>query len=217
MDPLDLIAAPAEELLGRVDDVLAVAGAPAEHRLWALLRRLGALPGDVLQAFVALRAAPLEAAAARLRARAGGYDDARSALRAVSWEGAGGQAYEQAREALAAHLIDGPDSLVGRLEATARYVEAITEWVERSRRSLARTLAEAMTSAEAVAVVTAGATDLGAAGAAEIGARVLAVAAEAGDDAETLLRRWDRDLAPVAFRPPAAAASRLDGTTRIEG
>ncbi|HEX2771919.1 MAG TPA: hypothetical protein VHN18_05745, partial [Micromonosporaceae bacterium] len=161
MDPLDLIAAPADNLLGRVDDVLAVAGAPAEHRLWPLLRRLGALPSDVLQAFVALRAAPLEAAAVRLRARAAGYDDGRSALRAVSWEGAGGEAYEQARKALAAHLVDGPDSLAGRLEATARYLDDVAEWVERSRRSLARTLAGAMTSAEAVAVVTAGAAGPG--------------------------------------------------------
>jgi hypothetical protein len=217
MDPLDLIASPADDLLGRVDDVLAVAGAPGEHRLWLLLRRLGALPGDVLQAFVALRAAPLEAAAARLRARAAGYDDARSALGVLSWEGAGGQSYEQVREALGAHLVDGPDSLAGRLEATARYLDAIVDWVERSRRSLARTLADAMTSAEAVAVVTAGPAGPGPAAAAEIGARVLAVAVEAGDEAEALLRRWDRDLARIAFRAPAPTASRLDGTTRIGG
>jgi hypothetical protein len=217
MDPLDLISAPADDLLARVDDVLTVAGAPAEHRIWPLLRRLGALPSDVLQAFVSLQAAPFDAAAARVRSIAGEYDDARPALRAVYWEGAGGQAYEQAREALAAHLVDGPDSLVGRLEATARYLEAIAEWVDRSRRTLARTLAETMSSAEAVAVVTAGAAGPGPVAGADIGARVLAVAAEAGEDAEALLRRWDRALAPVAFRAPTAAVSRLDGTTRIGG
>jgi hypothetical protein len=217
MDPLDRMADPAKDLFGRVDDVLAVAGAPAEHRLWPLLRRVGVLPGDIVDAFVAMRAAPLEAEAARVRVSAGGYDDARSALHAVSWEGAGGLAYEHARDALAAHLVDGPDSLAGRLAAVARYLDAVADWVERSRRALARTLADAMSSAEAVAVVTAGAAGPGPTAAAELGARVLAVAAEAGDDAEALLRRWEPELARVALRAPVVVSSRLDGTTRIGG
>jgi hypothetical protein len=215
MDPLDLIGAPAADLLDRVDEVLTTDGAPAEHRLWPLLRRLGALPGDVLHAFLALRSAPLLTAAAGMRARAGGYDDARAALHALPWEGAGGQAYDDVRAALAAHLSDGPDSLTGRLDATAGYLTAVAEWMERSRRSLARTLADALVSAEAVAVVTAGNAGPGPAAAAEIGAGVLAAAAETADDAEALLRRWDPDLARVDFRVPAGVPGRLDGITRV--
>jgi len=215
MDPLDLIAAPATDLLDRVDEVLAVAGAPPEHRLWPLLRGLGALPGDVLHTFVGLRAAPLRAAADRVRARAGGYEDAQAALRGVAWEGAGGQAYDHVRAALAAHLAGVPHSLTGRLEATAGYLTGVAEWIERSRRSLARTLADALASAEAVAVVTAGAAAPGPAAAAEIGARVLTAAVAAADDAETLLRRFDPGLARLDFRVPAGVPSRLDGITRV--
>jgi hypothetical protein len=230
MDPLDRLAEPAADLLARVDEVLAEAGAPDGHRIWPLLRRLGALPGDVLTAVRALQAAPIEAAAARLRSRSGGYDDAAGALIPIGWTGAGGEAYERMREALRAHLAGGPDSLAGRLDATASYFEAVAGWAAATRLALAHTLADLLTSAEAVAVVTGGIGGVpggpggpngppGAAGpagpAAEIGARVLAVGVDVADRAEELTRRWDARLAPVTFRPPYGVAARLDGVTRI--
>jgi len=218
MDPLDRLIHPASDLLSRVDDVLAEVGAPDGHRIWPLLRRLEMLPGDVLTAVAALRAAPFEAAAGRLRSRSGGYEQAQAALTGTGWEGAGAEAYERARHALHAHLAGGPDSLTGRLGATASYLEAVAGWAAASRLTLARTVAEVLASAEAVAVVTGGAGGVtgGAAGpAAEIGARVLAVGVAAADRADELVRRWDPQLAPVDFRPPDGVAGRFDGVTRI--
>lgn len=182
-DPLDHLAGPGTDLLRRVDDLLAVAGAPDDHRIWPLLRALGALPADALGTIVALRPAPLAAAGHAVRTLSEEYDHARANLTTGDpWQGAGAQAYAAHRDALAAYLDGDPESLTGRLAATAAYAEAVDDWVARSRQALARTLADVLGSAEAVTVVTAGTTgDPGAVAlaAAEIGARVLATVAEA--------------------------------------
>lgn len=217
MDPLDRLAGPAEDLLTLVDEVLLVAGAPAGHRIWPLLRRLGVLPGDTLAAIVALRAAPVQAAAKGVRTRSGGYDEAQAALGGVAWEGAGAQAYDHLRDALRAHVAGGPDSLTGRLDATASYLEAIAAWIGGSRLALARTLAEVVTSAQAVTVVTGGIVGPAPAAAADIGARVLAVGAEVAERGDELLQRYDPQLTRIAFRAPAGVGGRLDGITRIGG
>ncbi|MGC5051063.1 hypothetical protein ACLQ2S_06395 [Micromonospora sp. DT48] len=210
MDPLDRLAEPGLDLLGRVDTLLA-AGAPEGHRVWPLLRRMQVLPGDALRGFLDLRPGPLATAGHAVRRHVHGYDHACAALTdPVLWSGSAAMAYGQSRAALSRHLDEGPESLVGRLEATAGYADALADWVEGSRLAVARALAEVIGSAEAVTVLAAtsvrqppdaGPSRAGANAAAEIGARVLAVLCVAYDGAETLLRQWSPSLAESPWRP----------------
>ncbi|WP_326561362.1 hypothetical protein [Micromonospora sp. NBC_01796] len=219
MDPLDHLAGPGSDLLRRVDDLLAAAGAPDDHWIWPLLRRLGTLPGDALGEVVALRPAPLAAAGHAVRTLVREYDHARADLTGGDpWQGAGAQAYAAHRDALAAYLDGDPESLTGRLEATAAYADAVDDWVAQSRHALARTLADVLGSAEAVAVVTG--TDSGtvALAAAEIGARVLATVTEAEARGTALLHQWAPDLTELPYRGPVdPGPTRLDATTWISG
>lgn len=116
-------------------------------------------------------------------------------------------------------MEEGPDSLVGRLESTAGYADTLADWMA-GPGSLARSLAEMLSSAEAVTVVAAtgeragqglrdgwsapgpasgvvsrlarpaGGAGSGALAAAGLAARVLAVLSAAYDGVETLLRQW---------------------------
>ncbi|TCB92769.1 hypothetical protein E0H26_23220 [Micromonospora zingiberis] len=220
MDALDRLAEPGLDLLRRVDTLLA-SGAPEGHRVWPLLRRMQVLPGEALRTFLDLRPGPLAAAGQAVRRHVHGYDRACAALTdPVLWSGAAAAAYGQTRTALLRHLDEGPESLVGRLEATAGYADAFADWVEGSRLAVARALADVIGSAEAVAVVTAtsvtrpashsGPSSPGGAAAAEIAARLLAVLCVAYDGAENLLRQWGPSLAESPLRLPAAHA-RPDG------
>ncbi|MEV2236636.1 hypothetical protein [Micromonospora sp. NPDC049891] len=210
MDFLDRLTEPGLDLLGRVDTLLA-AGAPEGHRVWPLLRRMQVLPGDALRGFLDLRPGPLATAGHAVRRHVHGYDHACAALTdPVLWSGSAAMAYGQSRAMLLRHLDEGPESLVGRLEATAGYADALADWVEGSRLAVARALAEVIGSTEAVAVVAATSvrrmtSDAGTSGsgaaAAEIGARVLAVLCVAYDGAETLLRQWSPSLAESPWRP----------------
>ncbi|MER7330610.1 MULTISPECIES: hypothetical protein [unclassified Micromonospora] len=225
MDTLDRLAEPGLDLLGRVDTLLA-AGAPEGHRVWPLLRRMQVLPGEAVRNFLDLRPVPLAGAGHTVRRLVRGYDDACAALAdPVLWSGPAASAYGQARGALLRHLDEGPESLVGRLESTAGYADALADWVEGSRLALARALADVMRSAEAVAVVAAtsmsggggrqGPAGPGGTEAAEIAARVLAVLCVAYDGAETLLRQWGTSLAESRWREPVADRPRYDAPTRI--
>ncbi|MDG4795374.1 hypothetical protein [Micromonospora sp. WMMD1082] len=232
MDALDRLAEPGLDLLRRVDTLLA-AGAPEGHRVWPLLRRMQVLPGDALGSFLDLRPAPLATAGHAVRRHVHGYDHACAALTdPVLWSGSAASAYGQSRSALLRHLDEGPESLVGRLEATAGYADALADWVEGSRLAVARALAEVVGSAEAVAVVAAtstgrmatdaGPSSSGGTAAAEIAVRVLAVLCVAYDGAETLLRQWSPSLAESPWRPagarfrPDAGGGLADGrTTRV--
>lgn len=219
MDALDQLAGPAAGLLNQVDDLLARAGAPADHPIWPLLRRLGVLPGEAVGALAALQPAPLAAAGPSLGALAREYEDARADLAdGGSWEGAGAEAFAAYRASLAAYLADGPESMTGRLATTASYADALAEWVTQTRAVLARALADVLGSVEAVAVVTGAGSDPQPAAvqaAAEIGAWVLGGVAEAYDEAETLLHRWAPRLAELPYRAPADGVSTIDSATRI--
>lgn len=243
MDPLDHLTGPAADLLSRVDHLLDAAGAPVEHPVWPLLRRLRALPGEAARAVAELRPEPFAAAAAELRGLIRRYDHVAATLTAdLPWEGGAAEAFAARRTALAEHLASGPESLVHRTAASADYLDAVAEWIFAARALLARTLAEVLTSAEAVAVVarpatgallgvgaawTAGYRPVASAGsvvpaeaarplaAAEIGARVLAAVAEIDDRGEALRQRWQPGLAEAAFRPPAVDPGGLDGGVRI--
>ncbi|MFG3297658.1 hypothetical protein [Micromonospora chersina] len=220
MDALDRLAEPGLDLLARVDALLA-AGAPEGHRLWPLLRRMQVLPGAAVREFLDLHPAPLTGAGHAVRRLVRGYDDTCAMLAdPVAWSGAAAAAYDEARTALLRHLDEGPESLVGRLESTAGYADALADWVEGSRIALARALAEVLRSAEAVTVhaATRPGVDPGRSGAlaaAEIATRVLGVLGVAYDGAETLLRQWAPSLAETTWRDRATTAPRYGGTTRI--
>ncbi|WP_433315920.1 hypothetical protein [Micromonospora chersina] len=220
MDALDRLAEPALDLLARVDALLA-AGAPEGHPLWPLLRRMQVLPGAAVREFLDLHPAPLTGAGHAVRRLVRGYDDTCAMLTdPVAWSGAAATAYDEARAALLRHLDEGPESLVGRLESTAGYADALADWVEGSRLALARALAEVLRSAEAVTVhaATRPGVDAGRAGAlaaAEIATRVLGVLGVAYDGAETLLRQWAPSLAETTWRDRATTTPRYGGTTRI--
>ncbi|NES13231.1 MULTISPECIES: hypothetical protein [Micromonospora] len=220
MDALDRLAEPGLDLLTRVDTLLA-AGAPEGHRLWPLLRRLQVLPGEAVGQFLELHPAPLADAGHAVRQLVRGYDDACALLAdPVAWSGPAASAYDEARGALLRHLDEGPESLVGRLESTAGYADALADWVEGSRLALARALADVLRSAEAVTVhaATRPGVDAGqAAGlaAAEIAARVLGVIGVAYDGAENLLRQWAPNLAETTWRDRPRGAPHFGGATRI--
>ncbi|SCL24705.1 hypothetical protein GA0070616_2966 [Micromonospora nigra] len=225
MDALDRLAEPGLDLLGRVDALLA-AGAPEGHRVWPLLRRMQVLPGEAVRAFLDLRAAPLTAAGHAVRRQVRGYDDAGAALTdQLLWSGPAAEAYGRARASLLHHFDEGPESLVGRLESTAGYADALADWVEGSRLALARALADVLGSADAVAVVAATSargpgdpaapSTTGAPQAAEIAARVLAVLCVAYDGAETLLRQWAPSLRESRWRAPAPVQPLRETSTRV--
>ncbi|WP_027660600.1 hypothetical protein [Salinispora fenicalii] len=229
MDPLDRLAEPGLDLLRRVDTLLAT-GAPEGHRVWPLLRRMQVLPGAAVQSFLELPAVAFADAGRSVRQLVRGYDEVSAALtEPVRWSGTAATAFGEYRAALLSHLDEGPESLVGRLESTAGYADALADWIEGSRRTLARTLAGVLGSAEAVAVVAATSASLTASQspavsvpylaaeveAAEIAARVLAVLSAAYDGVETLLRQWGPSLAESPWRAPVIPTPRYDTPTHV--
>ncbi|WP_025619861.1 hypothetical protein [Salinispora cortesiana] len=229
MDPLDRLAEPGLDLLRRVDTLLA-AGAPEGHRVWPLLRRMQVLPGAAVRSFLELPAVAFSDAGRSVRQLVRGYDEVCAALtEPVLWSGTAATAFGEYRAALLSHLDEGPESLVGRLESTAGYADALADWIEGSRRTLARTLAGVLGSAEAVAVVVATSAPSAASAqlavsvphpaaeveAAEIAARVLAVLSAAYDGVETLLRQWGPSLAESPWRTPVVGTPRYDTPTHV--
>lgn len=182
MDRLDQIMTAAGPLLRRVDEILTAVGAPPEHRVWAELRRVRLLPGDAARAVAALRPDELAEAPPELRADARAYAVLAASLPAPEqWTGAAADAYDAARQRTATHLSGGPDSLDERLQASAKWAEALVSWMRSARDSLAEILAEALSSSEAVALAGTG-VELAAAregqAAADVAARVLQAVAE---------------------------------------
>ena len=213
MDALDRLAGPAADLLDRVDNALALAGAPDDHPVWPLLRRLRALPGEAVAGFAAATPEAFGIAGDSLRQAAERYADTSATMPdAPGWRGAGAQSFAGRWGALRDHLGDG---LTGRMRATLSYVEAIEDWIRETRDELARTLAVVLGSAEAVRVRTADTDpDSGrfpamspeaAGAAAEIAARVLRTLAEAYDRGQAVLEDWARRLDEAAYRPPVGA------------
>jgi hypothetical protein len=214
-DALDRLLPSGADLLERVDAALMAHGLPAGHPVTPLLRRLGALPADVLDAISAWRPALLRAVASDLRHTAGGYQRQRDLLvLPTGWAGAAGEGFAAHRKALVEFLgqTGAPDEagLVGRLRATAAYLDEVAEWLDRSRGDVARSIAEALGSAEAVRLHASGDADA----AATIAARILAVAAEAYSCGQAIAERWVGRLGEVSYRPPAPAAP-LTGEIRL--
>jgi hypothetical protein len=189
MDHLDQVAELAGTLLARVDEVLSRAGAPPGHPVWPPLRRVGLLPGPAVAAVTALNPDTIEAAAPRLRALGRDVDAAARSLPLPDpWSGEAADAYDATRRRLATDLADGPGSLTEKVAATVRFADAVAAWMRSSRRAVAATLTEVLTSSEALSVLT---DDTGpvppAHEAAAIAERVLRTVAEVYEDAEALI------------------------------
>ncbi|MFI7539712.1 hypothetical protein [Actinoplanes sp. NPDC049599] len=151
MDRLDRLMNTAGPLLRRVDDILAATGAPPDHRVWTELRRVRLLPGDAARAVAALRPEELTEAGPELRADAGAYAVLAASLPAPGeWSGSAAEAYDAARQRAAAQLSGGPESLDDRLRATADLADELVTWMRSTRDAVAGTLAEVLTSSEAV-------------------------------------------------------------------
>jgi hypothetical protein len=189
-DRLDQLVQAAGPLLSRVDAVLSELGAPEGHHVWPELRRVRLLPGDAVRAVCDLQPEAIRETVPELRANARSYADlADSVPFAGEWSGDAAEMYEQARRRVAEHLNGGPESLARRMELTADFAEALTEWMTRARDDLAMTLAEVLGSAEAV-TLSAG-TDLPpdeqARAAAAVAALLLRAIADSYDRGESLL------------------------------
>jgi hypothetical protein len=227
MDALARLEPVARDLLRRVDGALVTLGAPPQHPVWPLLRRLGATPADALAFFAGVDEAPVRATAASLRDRAEAYEAA-DVPAGPPWRGPAGDAFGAHAADLRAHLAGGSgpagDSMAARLRATAACVDDVADWCHRSRDALARTLAEVVASAQAVTVRShPDLSDLAAprvpvaavAAAADIGARVLAAAAEAVAEGEALDGRWRAGLHELAFRRGAEGPVRHGDTIEV--
>lgn len=214
-DHLDRLASTAAPLLRRVDAALAVAGAPPADPIWPLLRRVRALPSEAVAAVTGWRAPPLAEAATPLSALGRRYSNTFADLPAAPpWQGAAAEAYGRQWSHLRVHMLGpGEDSLVGRLDGTARYLEATADWVTRSRRALAVALAEVLGSVEAVTLVT-GSGPPGP-GAARVGAHVLAPVATAGDEGWALHDEWRARLPELPLPASPGAAPSRTGTLRV--
>ncbi|GAA1845748.1 hypothetical protein [Asanoa iriomotensis] len=198
-DALDHLAAPAGELLARVDDLLARFGAPDDDPVWPLLRRVRALPGEAVAALTeTLRAAPVATAGADLRSHAAAYADAQAVVTTpVAWEGPAGEAYAAHAARLSADLAAAGDALA----AAGRLADDTAAWIGRTRSRLAGVLADALASAEAVAVVLH--TDDAPAAAATIATRVLSALDAAIAEGENLPQPIPAHPAPATMPPPA--------------
>ncbi|MEV6492085.1 hypothetical protein AB0M20_26220 [Actinoplanes sp. NPDC051633] len=152
-DRLDSVLDTAAPLLKRVDEVLSASGAPPDHEVWPTLRRVRLLPWDAVNAVAALRPAALAEAAPELRADAQACAAAAESLPPPGeWSGTAADAYDDLRKRTAVHLTGTADSLDVRLTATADLADALTSWMSEARAGLAATLAEILTSTEALAL-----------------------------------------------------------------
>jgi methyl-accepting chemotaxis protein len=192
MEAFDHVVATAAPMLRRVDELLSGVGAPPEHAVWSQVRRVRLLPGDAVRAIAGLRATDLADASPELRADARACADIAAALPPPgTWTGDAAEAYDDARRRAAERLSGGAESLDERLEATADLADALVGWIAEARTEVAATLAEVLSSAEALSLSADEPADPAAAGqalaAAVVAERVLRTIADSYDHAADLL------------------------------
>jgi len=207
---LERLSSPAGDLMRRVDLVLSQVGAPGDHPVWPMVRRLGALPGAAFECLLGTPPQPLADAAEEIVALgpAGLADELAAAGRDVEWSG-------PAYEAFAAQFAADIEHLraMGRgAAATARYAADVADWWDRARRDLALTLVATLASTEAVRLrccaAIAGSVLAGdvprevVLAAADIGYLVLESVSASCDDAVALSTEG---LAEVPYRPADGA------------
>jgi hypothetical protein len=199
-DLLDRVAEPGLDLLRRVDSVLTAAGAPADDPVWPLLRRAGALPGDILAELLGADAAPLFTAGEALRAEAATVSrDADAVPTPAGWRGHAADEFAAQWSAAVSQV----DRITERLTGTGLYAAEVAAWVAGSRRQFAIAVAECLASPEAATVRLAGAAHDPAVGAAAaaIAAHVLETVVAAVDAGQLLARRWAGHLDEVRYAP----------------
>jgi hypothetical protein len=232
MDLLDQIHPASRDLLERVDATLLAAGAPDDHRIWPLLRRVGALPGEAVGQLAAATPERLANAALPLRDHADGYLSSVASVPAVAaWRGPAAESFAAQWSTLSGHLAGHDETMAGRLLDTARFLDDVTGWLSRARRELAGALAECLGSAQAGAVraipATAARPDLtldpraatpreAVAAAATIGAHLLATVAEIVDDGQRTLDDWVGRLSDLPYPTIAAPPSGIPAGGRLE-
>jgi uncharacterized protein YukE len=182
MDLLDRVYPPASDLLNRVDRALLSLGAPPGHPVWSVLRAVGATPADAIAHFVALDPGVLTEAARAVRTSTSEWHDIVAGLpRSIDSQGVAADAYVNAWPGIATHLED----LAGGLDDTSAFLGAVADWMARSRRSLAGTLATCLGSQEALmlrAGELSGTSHAVIVAAADLGAQVLAMVSHCLDD-----------------------------------
>jgi hypothetical protein len=206
MDLLDRVAGPGLDLLSRVDAALVAGGAPAGDPVWTLLRRAGALPGDLLEQLLAAGGDDLAQAADQIHADARALDRDGDTIPGVAgWRGGAAEAFAGQWSAAVGHS----DQIVERLGASADFAADVAAWVAATRRQVAGAIAECLASREAATVRLAGAApDTGTcAAAAAIAAHVLTVVVDAAQAGEALRQRWSGRLDEVRYQPPASVSS----------
>lgn len=217
MDVLDRVLASGADLLDRIDAALLTLGAPSEHPIWTLTRRVGATPATAVAQIAALSPDRLREPITALHreAEACRYDAASLPARLDS-QGAAAEAYAIRRVDLIARLSDGSDALAGRLGSTAAYLDDAAGWVESSRRSVASALAACLGSREAVTLRAAPAADHSAiVAAADLGAHVLGEVARCIDAGWDVQQRWAGRLAEVRALRPTPLDLRQSGRVEL--
>jgi len=211
MDALARIEPVARPLIARVDTALSSLGAPPGHAVWPLLREIGATPGDVVGFVAALSPEQVRPVAARLRRIADGYGEA-VPVAGVAWQGAAGAEYAGEVAALSAHLAD---VLPEGVHATADCLELMADWQERSRRAMARALADVLVSSEAVTlrqeearVDRPPASRAGVLAAADISVHVLESARAIVREGADVRAAWSTAVAVRSYRSVPLAGSR---------
>ncbi len=153
MDLLDRIAVPARDLLARVDGALLAGGAPADHPIWPLLCRVGALPGELVAQLTDAPTGQLRSSADLLREYRRSYVDGVDTMPgAAGWRGRAADAFGAQWRSLATHLADGPDSMAGRLLDTVSFVDDVAAWLSATRDAVGAAVVECLGSVEAVAI-----------------------------------------------------------------
>jgi len=236
MDLLDQIHPASRDLLDRVDATLLAAGAPGDHRIWPLLRRVGALPGEAVGQLAAATPERLAAAAVPLREHADGYRSSVASVPAVAaWRGPAAEGFAAQWSTLSGHLAGDDETMAGRLLDTARFLDDVGGWLGRARRELAGALAECLGSAQAGAVrglPAAPGPDLlldprqalagtpapreAVAAAAAIGAHLLATVAEIIDDGQRTLDDWADRLSDLPYPTVTASPAGIPAGGRLE-
>jgi hypothetical protein len=227
MDLLDQIYPVGRDLLGRIDAALIAGGAPPGHPILPLLRRLGALPGDVAAHLVAVAPEPLATAGDPVRGEVDGLESGQASVPApTAWRGPAAESFAAQWSTISGHLAGDPASMAGRLTATAAYLDDVVAWLLRGRKALAGALAECLGSAEAATLLGASAgraagSDPGRTGAAgtgdavraaaDLGAHVLACAAEVLDDGQRVLDAWAGRLDELPIPAPSPVTAGIGG------
>lgn len=211
IDLLDRVYPAAAGLLGRVDRALLTLGAPASHPIWTVMRTVGAMPSDAVDHFVTLDPARLLAAAQSVNSSTSDWNDIVASLpRTIESAGIAAEAYANAWPGIAAHV----DDLTAGLDDGAAFLRATAEWIARSRRSLAGTLASCLDSREAVRLRSGavGGIDLPMiVAAADIGAQVLAMTSHCLDDGWQVRDRYTAVLAEAGSVDMGAPPRIRDG------